>query len=207
MNLLGVGIQTKDGQKFMIKTLKHIRERIREFQEETGHLYNLEATPGEGCSYRLARIDKKMYPDIYTSGSGNEVYYTNSTQLPVGYTDHLGFILEHQEPLQTLYTGGTVVHVYIGELIDPKGAGDLIDHICRNYKIPYLTLTPTYSKCPNCGYIPGEYWICPNCKSKCYVFSRIVGYYRPVDNWNPGKKREFMERKYISLSKSRISST
>lgn len=200
LNLLGIGIQALPARDFMVKVLEYIRNRIREFQEETGHLYNLEATPAEGCSYRLARIDKKLHKDIITSGSDEAPYYTNSTQLPVDWTDHLWWAIEHQEPLQTKYTGGTVFHIYINELYDPKVVSVLIDDICRKSKLPYISLTPTYSKCPEHGYIPGEHWVCPECGKQCLVFSRVCGYYRPVQQWNPGKKEEFKRRKYFVLS-------
>ncbi len=199
LNLLGKGIYTNDGHKFMIKVLDYIRRRIKDFKEETGHLFNLEATPAEGCSYRLARIDKKMHKDIVTSGTDERPYYTNSTQLPPDFTDSLRFALEHQEPLQIRYTGGTVFHIYVNEYYDVTAVGKLIDSICRKYKLPYITVTPSYSKCPKCGYISGEHWKCPKCGEKCLVFSRVCGYYRPVQNWNPGKQQEFAERKYFKV--------
>ena len=200
LNMFGYGIATEEGTKFAIKTLMFIRERLLEYQEETGNLYNLEATPAEGASYRLARIDKKKYPDIIVANEkhlsmGAEPFYTNSTHLPVDYTGDLFEALEHQDKLQPLYTGGTVFHIFLGERIYSwTAAAALIKKISHTYHIPYFTLTPTFSICPTHGYINGEHRICPNCGAKCEVYSRVVGYLRPVDQWNDGKQSEFRIR-------------
>ncbi len=202
LNLFGKnnGIATKEGQKFAVETLNFMRERLKEFQEHTGHIYNLEATPAEGTSYRLAKIDKKTYPEIITAGK-KEPYYTNSTNLPVGYTNDLFSALKHQEPLQTLYTGGSVFHSFLGERIEGKHAKLLVKKICNSSKIPYITLTPTFSICPDHGYIKGEKHKCPTCKKPAEVYSRVVGYLRPVHDWNKGKKEEYQERKTYNLKK------
>jgi len=200
LNMFGYGIATEEGTKFAIKTLMFIRERLLEYQEETGNLYNLEATPAEGASYRLARIDKKKYPDIIVANEkhlsmGAEPFYTNSTHLPVDYTGDLFEALEHQDKLQPLYTGGTVFHIFLGERIYSwTAAAALIKKVSYTYHIPYFTLTPTFSICPTHGYINGEHRICPNCGAKCEVYSRVVGYLRPVDQWNDGKQSEFRIR-------------
>ena len=182
-----------------------MRGKLENFQEETGHIYNLEATPAEGTSYRLARIDKMQYPDIIVANEaaykkGGEPYYTNSTQLPVNYTDDLFEALHLQDSLQTKYTGGTVFHTFLGESQLPVASvKQLIKKVTANFKLPYITLSPTFSICPNHGYIFGEYKSCPKCRTNgieqaCTVFSRIVGYLRPVDQWNAGKQEEFKER-------------
>ena len=182
-----------------------MRGKLENFQEETGHIYNLEATPAEGTSYRLARIDKMQYSDILVANekayrNGAEPYYTNSTQLPVNYTDDLFEALRLQDSLQTRYTGGTVFHTFLGESQLPVASvKQLIKKITANFKLPYITLSPTFSICPNHGYIFGEHKTCPKCKMNnieqdCTVFSRIVGYLRPVEQWNAGKHEEFKER-------------
>ena len=195
-NLLGLdkGIESKEGQKFSIKVLKFMRNKLVEFQEETENIYNLEATPGEGASYRLAIKDKKEYPKIITSGK-NQPYYTNSTQLPVGFTSDIFTALKHQEPLQKLYTGGTVFHTFLGEAIDRQACKLLVKKIATNFKIPYFTITPTFSICEEHGYLNDEQNPCPKCKKPTEVYSRVVGYFRPVSNWNLGKQQEFSERK------------
>ncbi len=198
LNLFGESIASKTGHKFAIKVLKFMRDKLKEYQEETGHLFNLEATPAEGTCYRLARIDKQKFRDIKTAGK-QEPYYTNSTWLPVSYTDDIAFIVKHQEPLQTLYTGGTVLHLFLGENIGGEAAKALVKKIFTKSRIPYLTLTPTFSICPNHGYIAGEHFTCPTCKAPCEVYSRVVGYYRPVQNWNKGKREEFRERRYLNV--------
>ena len=201
LNMFGYGIWTEEGLKFAIKTLTFMRERLLEYQEETGNLYNLEATPAEGASYRLAKLDKKKYPDIIVANekhlsTGAEPFYTNSTHLPVDYTGDLFEALEHQEKLQPLYTGGTVFHIFLGERIYSwEIAAMLVKKIVWNYRIPYFTLTPTFSICPTHGYINGEHKVCPTCGAKCEVYSRVVGYLRPVDQWNDGKQAEFRIRK------------
>jgi ribonucleoside-triphosphate reductase len=195
LNLLGCSIVEEEGRSFAIRTLKFMLKKIREFQEETGHLYNLEATPAEGTSYRLARIDKRMYPDIITAGK-DVPYYTNSTCLPVDADLDLWEAIKHQEPLQTLYTGGTVFHVYLGEsLEDGESCRNLVRKIAECSRLPYYTVTPTYSICPNHGYLPGNYPLCPSCNHETEVYSRVVGYFRPVRNWNEGKQEEFKQRK------------
>jgi ribonucleoside-triphosphate reductase len=201
LNMFGYGIATEEGLKFAIKTLKFMREKLMDYQEETDNLYNLEATPAEGASYRLARIDKRKYPDIIVANEkylsqGAEPFYTNSTHLPVDYTGDLFEALEHQDNLQPLYTGGTVFHVYLGEkLYSWSMAATLVKKIAYGYHIPYFTLTPTFSICPTHGYISGEHKACPSCGAKCEVYSRVVGYFRPVDQWNDGKQSEFKIRR------------
>jgi ribonucleoside-triphosphate reductase len=194
MNFLGEGIQTDGGKDFAVKVLKFMRERLVEFQKETGNLYNLEATPAEGTSHRLARLDKKRYPKIITAGK--EVpYYTNSTYLPVGYTNNLVEALRHQEDLQAFYNGGTVFHTFLGEAVsNAEGCKVLVRRIAENYKLPYFTITPTFSICMEHGYLRGEHPKCPRCKKPAEVYSRVVGYYRPVQNWHIGKQQEFKER-------------
>ena len=194
LNFLGKDIGTKEGKEFAIKTLKFMRNKIKEYQEETGNIYNLEATPAEGCGTRLARIDKKKYPKIKTAGKA-EPYYTNSTFLPVNYTDDIFAALKHQDDLQILYTGGTVFHGFIGERIRAETCKALVRKIANNFRLPYFTITPSFSICPNHGYISGEHFKCPECGSRTEVYSRVVGYFRPVQNWNKGKMEEFKERK------------
>ncbi|MDQ7792438.1 MAG: ribonucleoside triphosphate reductase [Desulforudis sp.] len=200
INLLGKGIGTMEGQKFAFRVLAFLREFISGVQERTGNLYNLEATPAEGASHRLARIDKKKYPGIIAANDeawkrGAAPYYTNSTQLPVNQTDDLFEVLENQEPLQELYTGGTVIHVYLGEsLLDPAGCAALVGKIIQKFRVPYVSLTPTYSVCASDGYLSGEHQRCPKCGGATEVYSRIVGYYRPVSQWNEGKKEEYKDR-------------
>lgn len=194
LNFLGKGIQTETGKDFAIKVLKFMRERLVEFQDETGNLYNLEATPAEGASYRLARLDKGRYPKIITAGK-KAPYYTNSTHLPVGYTNNLVKALRHQDDLQVLYNGGTVFHSFLGEAVSSvEGCKLLVRKIAENFRIPYYTLTPTFSICMEHGYLAGEYPKCPKCGKETEVYSRVVGYYRPVRNWHIGKQEEFRER-------------
>jgi len=195
LNLLGKGIETDAGTRLMIRTLDHLRGMTARFQEETGNLYNLEATPAEGTSYRLAKLDKKNFPGIVTAGTDEVPYYTNSTQLPVGATTDIFDALDHQDPLQVLYTGGTVFHGFIGERIaDPLVARDLVRHVASHYKLPYFTITPTFSVCPVHKYISGEHFECPSCGERTEVYSRVVGFHRPVASWNVGKKEEFAAR-------------
>jgi ribonucleoside-triphosphate reductase len=170
----------------------------------TGNFYNLEATPAEGTSYRLAQIDKTQYPDMLTGyGRLSEIkapFYTNSTHLPVNYTDDTFEMLDLQDEIQTKYTGGTVVHLYVGEEIKDQAAlKSLIRKICINYRLPYFSITPTFSVCPGCGYLPGKIGKCPQCGKECEVYSRIVGYLRPVNQWNNGKKEEFNLRRTYKL--------
>lgn len=196
-NLLGPehDITTPEGQAFAKKTLNYMRDVIRDIQNETGHFYNLEATPAEGASYSLARKDRARYPEIITAGD-KEPYYTNSTQLPVGFTDDIFETLELQDELQTLYTGGTVLHLYLGEEIQDTGvAKRLIKKIFTNYRLPYISLTPTFSICNSHGYLTGEQKTCPECGEETEIWTRVVGYLRPVSNFNAGKKAEYAERK------------
>lgn len=184
LNLFGENIGSLQGKQFAIEVMDYMRAKIVKIQKETGNNYNLEATPGEGTSYRLAKLDKDKYP-----------YYTNSTQLPVNYTDDIFEVLDHQDDLQTKYTGGTVVHIYAGERIQSiETMKNLVKKICNNYHLPYFTFSPTFSTCPNHGYVAGEHFTCPECGASCEVYSRVVGYIRPVQQWNKGKKQEFLDR-------------
>ena len=186
----------KETQDFAVKVLNHMRERLSDYQEKYGDLYNLEATPAESTSYRLAKHDKEKYPDIITANMNGTPYYTNSSHLPVGYTDDIFSALDVQDQLQTLYTSGTVFHAFLGErLTDWKSAATLVRKIAENYKLPYYTMSPTYSVCKYDGYIAGEVWKCPKCGADTEVYSRITGYYRPVKNWNAGKSQEFKDRR------------
>ena len=207
INLLGQNISTKDGQAFAVKMLTFMRNHLADYQEETGSIYNLEATPAEGTSYRLARIDKRKYRDIIFANQKQvvsehaEPFYTNSSQLPVDFSGDLFEALEHQEALQTLYTGGTVFHIFLGERLNSwKAAAELIKKVAWNSKLPYFTLTPTFSVCPTHGYVSGEHKQCPTCAANCEVYSRVVGYLRPVDQWNDGKQAEFSIRKTFDRS-------
>ncbi len=187
-------------QKFAVEVLNHMRERLSDYQEQYGDLYNLEATPAESTAFRFAKHDKKAYPDIITANENGTPYYTNSSHLPVGYTDDIFSALDVQDELQTLYTSGTVFHTFLGEkLPDWKAAATLVRKIAENYKLPYYTMSPTYSVCKNHGYITGEVPVCPDCGEKTEVYSRITGYYRPVQNWNDGKTQEFMDRKEYDI--------
>ncbi len=207
LNLLGQNIASRDGQAFAVKLLTFMRKRLVDYQEETGSIYNLEATPAEGTAYRLARLDKKRYRDIIFANQKHlapdraEPFYTNSSQLPVDFTGDLFEALEHQETLQPLYTGGTVFHIFLGERLHSwKAAAELIKKVSWNSKLPYFTLTPTFSICPNHGYTSGEHKTCPVCNAKSEVYSRVVGYLRPVDQWNDGKQAEFGIRKTFDRS-------
>lgn len=189
LNLFGENIGSLQGKQFALEVMDYMRAKIVEFQKETGNNYNLEATPGEGTSYRLAKLDKDKYP-----------YYTNSTQLPVNYTDDIFEVLDHQDDLQTKYTGGTVVHIYAGERIQSiETMKNLVKKICNNYHLPYFTFSPTFSTCPNHGYVAGEHFTCPECGASCEVYSRVVGYIRPVQQWNKGKKQEFLDRQEFKI--------
>ena len=196
----------KETQDFAVDVLNHMRERLVKYQEEYGDLYNLEATPAESTSYRLAKHDKEKYPDIITaSENGKTPYYTNSSHLPVGYTDDIFTALDVEDRLQTLYTSGTVFHAFLGEkLPDWKAAAKLVRKIAENYKLPYYTISPTYSVCKEHGYIAGEHFVCPKCGQKAEVYSRITGYYRPVQNWNDGKLEEYKERKTYDVMNSKF---
>jgi len=201
INFLDLKIEDPEGLRYAIKILRSMRARLADFQEETGNIYNLEATPAEGASYRLARMDKKRYPEIKVANGQHlsrevEPFYTNSSQLPVDNELDLWEALEHQDKLQTLYTGGTVFHIYLGERIYSwKAAAELIEKVAWNSSLPYFTLTPTFSVCPSHGYVNGEQKVCNMCGTQCEVYSRVVGYLRPVDQWNDGKQAEFAIRR------------
>ena len=204
LNFMGKGIETAEGQEFGVEIMNELREIMVEFQTETGHQYNLEATPAEGTSYRLAKLDIERYHDIITSGKDVR-YYTNSSQLPVEYTDDIMEVIDLQDELQCLYTGGTVQHLYLGERIeDIETAKSLIQKIFTNYKMPYISLTPTFSVCSNHGYIAGEHFRCPECQEETEIWSRVVGYLRPVQNYNKGKKEEYFARQKLTVPESCI---
>ena len=205
VNFLGKDIATEEGKTFALKAMDYMRNMISNFQKETGHNYNLEATPAEGTSYRLARLDKQKFEDIKCANQkeyqiGAKPFYTNSTQLPVNYTDDIFELLDHQDDIQTKYTGGTVVHIFAGERVyDINVIKNLVRKVCENYKLPYFTFSPTFSICPNHGYVAGEHFECPECGEKCEVFSRVVGYISPVNQWNEGKTEEFKMRKTFAV--------
>jgi len=206
LNLFGTTITTEKGQAFAGKTLDYMRETLVKYQEETGHPFNLEATPAEGTSYRLAQKDTDAFPAIHVANdnlfrkNGAPPYYTNSTQIPVDYTEDLFEALDLQDSLQAKYTGGTSLHFYVGERIsDAESVKRLIRKICQNYALPFFTFSPTYSICPQCGYLPKEVHTCPKCGETCEVYSRIVGYLRPIDQWNKGKRAEYSARKTFAL--------
>ena len=193
----------KETQQFAQDVLNHMRNRLSDYQERYGDLYNLEATPAESTTYRFAKHDKEQYPDIITANMNGTPYYTNSSHLPVGYTDDIFAALDVQDDLQTLYTSGTVFHAFLGEkLPDWKSAASLVRKIAENYKLPYYTMSPTYSVCSDHGYLTGEQYVCPICGQKTEVYSRITGYYRPVQNWNDGKAQEFRDRLVYDIANS-----
>ena len=195
-------------QEFAKQVLDHMRERLSDYQEEYGDLYNLEATPAESTTYRFAKHDKEAFPDIITANENGTPYYTNSSHLPVGYTEDIFTALEIQDELQTRYTSGTVFHAFLGEkLPDWKAAADLVRKIAENHKLPYYTMSPTYSVCADHGYITGEQYTCPICGKKTEVYSRITGYYRPVQNWNDGKTQEYKDRKVYDVGNSVLKGT
>jgi len=202
LNFLGEDISSKKGRKFALEVLNFMRERLVKYQKETGNLYNLEATPAEGTSFRLALKDKEKYPDIITAGTKKIPYYTNSSQLPVNFTDDIFEALKLQDELQCCYSGGTVLHLFLGERISNiEAVKSLIKKIFENFRLPYITITPSFSICPSHGYLEGEHFECPKCtiKQPCEVYSRIVGYYRPVQQFNIGKQQEFKERKEFKI--------
>ena len=207
-NWLRADLTNEKVQKFTQDVLNHMRERLSDYQEKYGDLYNLEATPAESTSFRLAKHDKKRFPDMITASdatNGNTPYYTNSSHLPVGYTEDIFTALDIQDELQTLYTSGTVFHAFLGEKMpDWKSAANLVKKIAENYKLPYYTLSPTYSVCRSHGYIAGEHFSCPDCGATTEVYSRITGYYRPVQNWNDGKSQEYKDRKVYDISRSEL---
>ncbi len=205
LNFLGKDIGTAEGKNFALKVMDNMRNMIRNFQKETGNNYNLEATPAEGTSYRLAKLDKQKFNAVKCANqkeyeNGAKPFYTNSTQLPVNYTDDIFELLDHQDDIQTKYTGGTVVHIFAGERVfDTNVIKNLVKKVCENYKLPYFTFTPTFSICPTHGYIAGEHFICPECGEKSEVYSRVVGYISPVNQWNEGKAEEFKMRKTFAI--------
>lgn len=204
MNMNGKNIGTEEGRQFAEEVLDFIRDRLFVYQEETGNYYNLEATPAEGTSYRLAILDKDALPNChFANGKGNEVtvpFYTNSTHLPVNFSEDIFEVLDLQDNLQSKYTGGTVQHFFLGERIhDPLVVKSMVKKICENYHLPYFTLTPSFSVCPNHGYLDGEVAECPQCGEECEIYSRVVGYLRPVKQWNDGKKAEFAIRKHYKV--------
>ena len=202
---LRVDLTHEPAQAFTKDVLNHMRDRLSDYQEKYGDLYNLEATPAESTTYRFAKHDKEQFPDIVTANDQGKPYYTNSSHLPVGFTDDIFSALDVQDELQTLYTSGTVFHAFLGEkLPDWKAAATLVRKIAENYKLPYYTLSPTYSVCKNHGYIAGEVYECPCCHEETEVYSRITGYYRPVKNWNDGKSQEFADRVEYDLAHSHL---
>lgn len=205
-NWLEADLTHKETQEFAKKVLNHMRDRLSDYQEMYGDLYNLEATPAESTTYRLAKHDVEKYPDIITAAKPGETpYYTNSSHLPVGYTSDIFDALDVQDELQTLYTSGTVFHAFVGEKLPTwQSAAELVKKIAQNYKLPYYTISPTYSVCTNHGYISGEVYECPKCGRKTEVYSRITGYYRPVQNWNDGKTQEFKDRKLYDIANSKL---
>jgi ribonucleoside-triphosphate reductase len=203
LNFMGENIASKRGRKFALEVLDFMRERLVKYQEETGNIYNLEATPAESTAFRLALKDKEKYPDIITAGTKKVPYYTNSSMLPVNFTDDLFEALKLQDEIQCKYTGGVVFHIFLGERMqNGEGVKRLVKKVFENFKLPYITITPTFSICPVHGYIPGEHFFCPKCtiKQPCEVYSRIVGYYRPVQQWNLGKQEEFKQRKEFKIN-------
>jgi anaerobic ribonucleoside-triphosphate reductase len=201
-NFLGKTIGDREGKEFAINVLDFMRKVLIDFQRETGNNYNLEATPAEGTSYSLAKIDKERYPDILTAGNGDrdQCFYTNSTHLPVDFTDDVFDALDLQDSIQQKYTGGTVFHMYVGERISNSGSvKSMVRTICEKYHLPYFTFSPTFSVCPVHGYLNGEQSVCPKCGTECEVYSRVVGYLRPLKQWNRGKQEEFQERKMFKV--------
>jgi len=207
LNLLGEPIQSPKSHDFAERVLDFMREKMIQFQKETGSNYNLEATPAEGVSYRMARQDKEMYPDITCANEeqfrqGKDPFYTNSTHPPVNFSDDVFEVLDHQDPLQVKYTGGTVLHIFMGERIeDTEALKQFVKTVCHQYRMPYFTISPTFSVCPSCGYLAGEHTFCPKCEEECEVYSRVVGYLRPVNQWNNGKRQEFHNRKTYRVCK------
>jgi ribonucleoside-triphosphate reductase len=210
LNLLGCDIGTDQGVAFAGRVLDHMRDRLQEFQRLTGRLYNLEATPAEGTAYRLARLDHQRFSDIRTAATATstvakpvEPFYTNSTQLPVHYTDEIFRVLDLQDSLQSRYTGGTVQHVFLGEAVpNPESVKQFVRKVCSHYRLPYFTLSPTFSICPQHGYLRGEVPTCQECGSETEVYSRVVGYLRPVNQWNAGKQAEFAARSTYQISEN-----
>ena len=207
-NWLRADLTNPKVQRFTRDVLNHMRERLSDYQEKYGDLYNLEATPAESTTYRFAKHDKAQFPDIITANMNGTPYYTNSSHLPVGFTEDVFSALDIQDDLQTLYTSGTVFHAFLGEkLPDWKAAANLVRKIAENYKLPYYTMSPTYSICRDHGYLTGEQYTCPICGKKTEVYSRITGYYRPVQNWNDGKAQEFKDRRVYNIGHSHLTHT
>jgi ribonucleoside-triphosphate reductase len=207
LNFMEEDIVSKRGRKFALEVLDFMRERLVKYQKETGNIYNLEATPAESTAYRLALKDKERYPDIITAGTKKVPYYTNSSQLPVNYANDIFEALKLQDEIQCKYTGGTVFHIFLGERMqDGEGVKRLVRKVFENFKLPYITITPTFSICPVHGYVSGEHFFCPKCtiKQPCEVYTRIVGYYRPVQQWNLGKQEEFKQRKEFKIKESTL---
>jgi ribonucleoside-triphosphate reductase len=206
LNFLGEDISSKAGHKFALQVMDFLRDLISETQEDTGDIFNLEATPAEGTSYRLCMLDKQNYPGIICANeidfnAGASPYYTNSSQLPVNHTDDIFQALELQDQLQSKYTGGTVLHIFLGEQVtDIDATKNLIRKVATNYRLPYFTLTPTFSICPSHGYINGEQSKCPVCDQETEVYSRVVGYLRPVKQWNNGKQAEYSDRRVYKVA-------
>lgn len=205
LNFNGTDMSTKEGNNLAVRVMNHLRDIMMEFQEETGHMYNLEATPAEGTSFRFAKSDREKYEDIITCGTEDAPYYTNSSQLPVMFTDDIMKTVEMQDEVQSLYTGGTVQHLYLGERVeDPEVTKALIKKIFSNSKMPYISITPTFSVCNTHGYISGEQFTCPTCGAATEVYTRVTGYLRPINNFNKGKKAEYMDRKKYVIRKEQL---
>jgi len=210
LNFIGENIASKRGRKFALEVLDFMREKLVKYQKETGNIYNLEATPAESTAYRLAQKDKERYPDIITAGTKKEPYCTNSSQLPVNYTDDIFEALKLQDEIQCKYTGGTVLHLFLGERMPgAESVKKLVKKVFESFKLPYITITPTFSICPSHGYLEGEHFFCPKCtiKQPCEVYSRIVGYLRPLAQWNVGKQTEFKDRKEFKIRKLELAKT
>ncbi len=208
LNFLNEPITSEKGQKFAIEVMDFLRAKMIKFQEETGNQYNLEATPGEGTAPRLAKLDKARYPEIITSGSGNDVYYTNSTQIPVEYSDDIFDVVRLQDELQSRYTGGTVLHLYLGQKVDdPSTCKNLIQKIFNNNKMPYISITPTFSVCPTHGYIAGEHFECPVCGQESEVWTRVVGFFRCVKDFSKSKQLEYHNRTVFKLRPEQVMTT
>jgi len=207
LNFIGENIASKRGRRFALEVMDFMREKLVKYQKETGNIYNLEQTPAESTAYRLALLDKERYPDIITAGTKKMPYYTNSSQLPVNYTDDIFEALKLQDEITCKYTGGSVLHLFLGErLPDGETAKKLVNKVFENFKLPYITLTPTFSICPTHGYLEGEHFECPKCtiKQPCEVYSRVVGYLRPIQQWNLGKQQEFKERKEFKIKQTEL---
>ena len=203
LNFVGKGIETKEGTEFTIEVLDFMKDKMRQFQGETGNLYNLEATPAESTAFRFAKLDREMYGDSIITSGKDQPFLTNSTQLPVDFTNDAVEAIEHQNKIQPLYTGGTMFHTFLGErMLNGESAKRLVKKIAYNTRMPYFSITPTFSVCPSHGYIKGEIYNCPECNKETEVYSRIVGYYRPIKQWNAGKAEEFKFRKEFEENKS-----